>query len=306
MRLAVRGLLVALSSALGLAACQPGGPVVRIVDGREIAGAWISPEAYSAFLEGSMEEARGNAEGAARAYERALVEDPDGASIWARLGAVRCTRDRKGADAALSRAERLGPELEDVFLARAECALARGNATLAVANAERATVLSPSDVEATVVLATALERTGDRARARRYLHALTLFDPGSIAALRAYQRSLGTASTPAETHGAASDRALSDVRTGRVESATAARVLRADPGSADARIVALESADLAHDDDALARLLVNVPSPRTPPGPAGVRLLEELLERRVGPEAAAAFRRAAAESAPERSAGREP
>src|SRR5689334_899395 len=91
---------VCLFSALG---CRSEN-VVRLFDGHEVEGRWVSPEAYAAFATAALEEAQGNRKAAVEAYERAVAEDPDNALAWSRIGALHCTTSRAASEAAFARA----------------------------------------------------------------------------------------------------------------------------------------------------------------------------------------------------------
>src|ERR1041385_6838113 len=92
--------------------------VVRVFDGREVPGRWVSPDAYAAFAIAAIEESKGDRRAAAAAYERAIAEDPASAAAWGGLGAMLCTSTRRAADAAFARAEALEPDLESPWVAR--------------------------------------------------------------------------------------------------------------------------------------------------------------------------------------------
>jgi len=323
------------SALFGAAGCRLDGGVIRVENGSEVHGHWISPQAYADFTEGTLDESRGELALARVAYERASSEDPASAGAWARLGAVLCATDPKAADATFARAESLDPESSDVLLSRAGCELARGNGKGAVATAEHAVVLAPNDTEASLFLGRAYEQSGDATRARTWLLALALRRPGSLAAAEAFRDvaertgdhagaelagervsalvrvlggSLGSSakelagspparpgeappSTPSRTPVSAVDRAVEALSKGDVEAAAsgAARVLSAEPGNTDARILALVCADLTRNDAAFGSLLVRLPEQRIEPTLGGARLFNELIERRVGTEAARAF-----------------
>jgi tetratricopeptide (TPR) repeat protein len=278
--------------------------VVRIFDGREVGGRWVSSEAYAAFTEASLEEARGNKAAAVAAYERAIAEDPENAAAWGRLGAVRCTAAPAVADRAFSRAEALDSELVGPWIARAECALERRDARGAVSYALRAAALSPRDHEANLLVATALERSGDTVAAGRWRRALALAPelPGEAGAERraagdALERAFDDADT-AELERAAiaarigsAELSLRAVQHGRSDLAShfATLVLEADPANSDARIAALSSADLARDQESFSRWSKDVPRVNAPPSALGATLMEALLSRRLGPEAARAW-----------------
>lgn len=327
-----------MSTLFGAAGCHLDGGLVRLENGREVRGHWISPQAYADFTEGTLDESRGELGLARIAYERAASEDPESAGVWSRLGAVLCATDPKAADAAFTRAEALNPESSVGFLSRAECELARGNGRGAVTNAERAVALAPNDMEASLFLGHAYEQSGDAGQAQRWLRALALRHPGSLASAEAFRdtaertgdradaelagarvsalvRVLGGSSgsrtkevdgkppaqlgetppsAPSRMPVSAVDRAVEALSKGDVERAAsgAARVLAAEPGNADARILSLICADLTRSDAAFARLVVRLPEQRGEPTLGVARLFSELLERRVGAKAARAFEQA--------------
>src|SRR5882672_2603584 len=103
--------------------CSGSSAVTRVSNGRDVDGRFITPEAYAEYLDGTLREERGDLGGAQAAYERALDEDGGAAEIWARLGRVRCTTDRRASDTAFKRARSKGAEVASVWLADAECAL---------------------------------------------------------------------------------------------------------------------------------------------------------------------------------------
>lgn len=80
---------------------------------------------------------------------------------------------------------------------------------------------------------------------------------------------------------------------GSLAHAQAELVLLADPGDTDARIAAAVAADLARDDAAMNRALSAVPAAATDASPLGIALFAELLSRRAGAPAAAAWQAAA-------------
>src|SRR5260221_4524657 len=164
---------------LAATACGGGSAVARIADGHSIDGRWIPPEAYAAYLDGALLEEQGDLSSAAAAYQEALGEDPAAPEIWARLGRVRCASDPAASTKAFLRAQALGPELPDAWLSHAECALERGEIAKALASAQRAVALSPKDVDASLVIASALERAGAKEDAARWLRALSLSHPGA-------------------------------------------------------------------------------------------------------------------------------
>ncbi len=75
-------------------------------------------------------------------------------------------------------------------------------------------------------------------------------------------------------------------------------VLSADPTDGDAWVALVAAADLNRDDEALANALLRLPVHPVPPGPLGARLLGDLLDRRVGRNAADAWATARSASSP--------
>jgi tetratricopeptide (TPR) repeat protein len=165
-----------LSALFWATGCLKGPSVAREVDGRAIDDRWIAPEAYAAYTEGVLLEESGDLRNAALAYERALEED-GAAEIWARLGAVRCLVDARSSDKAFGRARSKAPELFDVWLADAACALERGDTARAQVSAFRAAALAPDRVDVSLVVVATLLRAGARDAAVAWLRAARLAFP---------------------------------------------------------------------------------------------------------------------------------
>lgn len=278
--------------------------VVRLFDGREVSGRWVSPQAYAAFAEAALQEAQGNKRAAIAAYELAIAEDPENATAWGRIGALRCTEAPAAADRAFSRAEALDAELEAPWLARAACALERRDPRGAVSHSLRAAALSPDDDEASLLVATALERSGDEGAARRWRRALALVSelpekadaPKRATGPEALERAFRGETADLERVATAArigtaELSLRAVQHGRTDLAKrfSSLVLDADPASSDARIAALSTADLENDQESFTRLVKEAPRHCTPPSALGAALMEALIARRLGPEAARAW-----------------
>lgn len=286
--------------------CQ-GENVVRVFNGHEVSGRWISPDSYAAFTVASLEEAKGDERAALHAYERALAEDPNNAAAWGRIGAIQCTSSRREADHAFARAEAIEPDLESPWVARAACALRRNEPEAAVTYGKNAVALSPGDPEANRIVALSLEKRGDSRAAERWRRGFSLVstlevdgreqskgpsdalskaidDANVVAAERAAIRArVGSAEL--------SLRAVSRGKLGLAET-VASRVLDADPSNSDARIAALAAADLGRNEDAFESTLAAVPPGSALPTQHGAGLLEAILRRRVGDDAARAWRAA--------------
>jgi tetratricopeptide (TPR) repeat protein len=163
------------AAALALAGCGTQ-TVVRIVDGKPEEGRFISPAAYAYYARGADAQARGDLGGAQRAFELAIAHDPASPEIWTRLGALRCATAPppgvpRNALLAFERAGALDPGSGPLHRELARCLLARGDASSALVEAERALSLDPDDLATALVRADALERTGRLDDARWALRA---------------------------------------------------------------------------------------------------------------------------------------
>lgn len=178
------GLLTLLP--LALSGCMFGPPpVTRVVGGRELVGRYISPKAYASYAEGAYLEAKGDRQQAERKYREALAEDPDSAAIWTRLGALGCQRSQADADRAFGRARAIDASYAPLWRETARCELSHGQTDAALASGKKAFALDPDDEQTTVLLAELFARRGQRDTALRWLDALVLRDPDSLAGWRA-------------------------------------------------------------------------------------------------------------------------
>ncbi|MEP7120707.1 MAG: hypothetical protein ABJE95_07355 [Byssovorax sp.] len=203
--------LVAALVAGGLSGCA-GPTVVRVVDGREVLGRFVSDYAYAlygraAYEEAQLDEARGEGgigrgapsragRTALAALEAAASEDDESARLWAAIGALRCRppgADLDGANAALERARGLDPDDPVVHREIARCRVTAAKAARdperaralrdeALAAALQAVRLDPDDVAAASVAASLLVGAGRAAEASRLLRALPIRAPGSTEA----------------------------------------------------------------------------------------------------------------------------
>jgi tetratricopeptide (TPR) repeat protein len=169
---------------LCLAGCAESG-VVRVFDGREVLGPYISETAYSAYAEAAERTARGEVQGAIRALQRAAQEDPRSPQIWTALGAARLPArgggaraaprrgrlpagrgDRPRLRAALARARALPPPTASRMPTCARGPREAARELAALEASAKAVALDPDDVEAVAVRATLLlrARRGDEAR----------------------------------------------------------------------------------------------------------------------------------------------
>jgi len=76
--------------------CAGGGPVIRVTNGHVLAGRYIAPTAYEAFLRGALSEAKGDLAHALAEYEAAAAYDPNEPEIWTRVGSIRCRIEGRG------------------------------------------------------------------------------------------------------------------------------------------------------------------------------------------------------------------
>ncbi len=247
-------------------ACLSSGPVVRVVDGQEISGRFVHPDAYALFMQGVVAEQTGRLAAAERFYLAAYRRDRQGVAILSRLGAVRCAWGPSGYDGAersFEEALSIDQNFSTVYLERARCALRRGAPAEAEADARQALVLAPKDPQVSSVLAEAFEQLGQHERAARLLHALALLGPTETA-WRALATQAARRGDPARGHVAATrlgGRAGSDL--GSVDDALLSgdlglARLRAgeagvDPGSLATRAAALGQWKLAREQ---ARMLL--------------------------------------------------
>jgi tetratricopeptide (TPR) repeat protein len=186
-RLALALAALAASAAAG---CAGGPDVVRVVDGRQVGGAYVEPEVYASFLRGAIAEASGDLPGALAAYHAAAERDGSDPEVWTRIGDVRC-RIRptdEGAERALAHALSIDAGYAPAWEARARCATLRdpdGGLRVAAAAAARAAREDPRGIAPQLVLARAAEGAGDLAAARDRLVALTLVHRESLVAWEA-------------------------------------------------------------------------------------------------------------------------
>ena len=156
-----------------LSACAHESRIERAYDGHVVDGRYIAPQAYAAFLRGTIASAQGDPKGALDAFDEAARLDPTSAEVWTRMGDVRCRSNARDehADRDFARALALDPTYARAWGAKARCALARGDAAGARAAAERASRTDPTADGANVLLA----RTAPAyATTRQSLMALTL------------------------------------------------------------------------------------------------------------------------------------
>lgn len=172
--------------ALGGAGC--GGflsdDVTRKVHGRTYTGAFVSEEAYAAFLIGSLAEQNHNLEAAERAYTRAADLDPKNPDPWVKLGALRCARGASDhGDQAFREAQQIDNSFAPLHRERALCLRARNQNTEARAEALRAVALDPDDPQPPLLLARLALESQDPTEALRWLESSLARSPRNPAAL---------------------------------------------------------------------------------------------------------------------------
>ncbi len=195
MRSALSISLVALTASVG---CTPA-TVVRVIDGREIAGRFVSDRAYALYARGAEAEARGDLPDARLQYLSASEQDEDNAEVWTRVGAVSCQLGRDDdSEEAFSKAAARAPDYEPLYRERALCTLARvdlADVSVRAASGDRlrgafedaakSLALDPDSEEAALLYARAAEAAGDLVKAERGLRELVVLLPGRIAGWRA-------------------------------------------------------------------------------------------------------------------------
>lgn len=180
----VAAALALVSLGVGLGCSAP--TVVRVMDGREVEGRFISEYAYTLYAIGADAEAHGDLPTALQAFEAAAQEDAESPQIWTRIGAIRCRLPEHSARAeeAFAEAQELDADFEPLVRERAGCAIRERRANAALELANRAFELDP-DIEETALLRVhVLEILGRREEARRALDELVIRRPSSMLALR--------------------------------------------------------------------------------------------------------------------------
>jgi len=316
--------LVALGASIvgliGLSACGSTQSTQRVFHGHVVVGPYVEPEAYAAFAEGVYLEARGDWDGAARAYHRARDRDPDSPGIAARLGAIACRTSLEGA---LEEFQTSGIAIEyaPAWAERARCLLMHRDPTRALEAARRAVMLDPQNPDANLTIAQLHREQGRPEQARAWLFAWALGDPHAVAyreAIAEQARLLGDGalalwvadldrpalnepdaardaepSSPTELARRAIARGEPEVA-GRY----AALALDANPRDADALVLALLAASRESSDARFGEVLRRAQASTKPPDSAAAAWMAELLRARIGDDAAerwlAALRRVSA------------
>ncbi len=311
-----------------------GGSVTRVYAGREVEGPYVTPEAYAHYTEGRLRELGGDDAGAISEYLAALDEDPDSLDAWVRLGAVSC-RAMQDAKMAFREAESIDAEFEPLWRERARCALSSGDAARALSLAEHAVALDPDDDDASLVAADALTKLGRREDARRWLVALIARSASArgkqaLAKLETGASTAPNPNQPVPAHGARPPASRSELDRALIEEpdkakalarragvtpgelavraaalgltsfarAASEQILSADPDDGDAWVAGLCAASLEHDQGRFERVAAGLGEEPLELSPLAVRLMTELILRKLGPEAASAWQTAWALPAP--------
>jgi len=253
---------------------------------------------------------------AERAFQAAAEVDPHYELLW-RMRA-RCALRQGRLQAAAQSAElafRLDPDQPDATLLLARVREEQQRSDEAQRLLEALVVRSPDSLEAWQALRElvrtqppgALFAYADR-QVRRLLHREqppTPRNSGPSAAARVddalWAGRLSTARHLATSLGVSpGELALRAVLLGRAELAReqAELVLSADPTDGDAWVALVAAADLGGGEDDVERALRRLGARPIPPGPLGARLLGEVLDRRVGENAAEAWKAAQRGSSP--------
>ncbi|MEO8904235.1 MAG: hypothetical protein ABI488_17890 [Polyangiaceae bacterium] len=288
-------LLRALASFVTLAcfACTEGqSGVTRMADGVRYEGRFVNPEAYAAYLQGVEREARGEYQNALSSYLEAHAEDPDGAEIWARIGAVQCAsstpeRGLKVARVSFERGLHNDPQYFGNYLERARCAERANALKAALEDGIAAVARRPEEEPSNLLVARVLSELGRNDEARAWLQAFQTYRAPSAAVTRALESIRGVTSPATATAAVASEAhsaAFADLRAGRVERARSQAKLEldADPTNADAWIASLVACDALRDTQCFETAIASLKTPSLPPSDTALGFLRELLARRAG------------------------
>jgi tetratricopeptide (TPR) repeat protein len=279
-----------------------------VVDGERVEGRPIAAEAYAAYAKAELHAAQGDRKHALELLAAALDQDPASPELVTRYGELLC--DGGAGARALERFERaldLDPEYAPAYLGRARCLERLGRRAEALAAAQHAAYLDPMALATTREVSLMLFSRGRTSEAWRWLEARVLLEPASRAAnallleaalrekddartARA-RRALALTGSELTADAGAALRALPAEPRQALERAE--RRLAADPDDTDAWIAGLVAADLLGEEARFGALLASLGESPLSPTPAALSLLTDLLERRCGPDAAAALSLAA-------------
>ena len=195
------------------------GEVVRVVDGIEVRGRFVTDRAYASYLRGAEYEARGQSDDALAWYRDAARWDGDSPEIWTRIAALSCQAavpedEADLASSAFARAAELDADYEPLWRERARCASRRGQTGAALLAARRAVALDPEREETVLLLVELLQQASGEGtgaaraammeEASRWLRDLTLRSPDSMrlwAVVRGYAARAGDEAWAHEAEG---------------------------------------------------------------------------------------------------------
>jgi Tfp pilus assembly protein PilF len=186
----IAGVLSLALAATPLAACGGSYEVLRVHDGQRRVERYVSPDAYTASLEASLAERRGDFAASAEWLRKARDEDPDAPELQARYGLALCRLGkREAAMFAFGDALRIAPDLELAYTARAQCRLLGPRDATALAEArgdlERAVQADSTALEPALMLVDLDVAAGALPRARARLEELAIAYPSSAPVLGA-------------------------------------------------------------------------------------------------------------------------
>jgi len=172
-----RALLSIAALAALLCGC-PGGEVVRVIDGVEVPGRFVSDWAYASYARGVEWEQRQQFQQALRFYQAAAASDPDSAEVWTRIGALQCRLEVPAESAeSFERAEVIDASYEPLWRARARCAEAAGRTEVALSAAARAASLDPQRDDTALLYARLLDSARRHREAASWLRDVSLRSP---------------------------------------------------------------------------------------------------------------------------------
>ena len=152
-----------------MASCGRYGTVVRVVDGHEVRGRSVRPDAYAFYLRGALLEAQGQDASARAAYEQVVALDPDSVQAWTRVAALVCRTEPAAAARVFEAAAAVDDTYEPLWRERARCYLVQGDPRAACESAQRAVELDPDLIEPTLLLGEACSEAGRGSQARRWM-----------------------------------------------------------------------------------------------------------------------------------------
>ena len=211
--------------------CGTGGmEVVRVHNGRQHPGRFVSSTAYAASLEASLAEQRGDWPRAIEHLERARREDPDGPELAARLGLALChAGDAKAGLAHIEQALSDDPALERGYTARARCRLLHEKSDAAIDRARadliRALSIDPDALDPALLLVELDLTSNNLARARVRAEETAVLHPKSARALRAVAEVAARQGDAERAMSAALSAAALDEATGAIAKSVAADVV---------------------------------------------------------------------------------